>query len=81
MPLRCVFMKNLFRAKNILSPKQHGFYHKRSTLTNLTCFLQKAHGAVNKKSQLDIIYTDFSKAFDKLDHGLVAKKMSTMGTL
>ena len=75
----CIYEKLFSQAKNILSPKQHGFYHKRSTLTNLTCFLQKAHGAVSKKLQLDIIYTDFSKAFDKLDHGLVAKKMSTMG--
>ena len=75
----CIYEKLFSQVRNIISPRQHGFYHKRSTITNLTCFLQKAYETINKKIQLDVIYTDFSKAFDKLDHGLVAKKMIIMG--
>lgn len=75
----CIYDKLFCQVKNLISHKQHGFFHKRSTVTNLTCFLEKAYKAIKSKRQLDVIYTDFSKAFDRLDHGVVAAKLLSHG--
>ena len=51
----------------------------RSTTTNLICVTQFIAESFNMQSQTDIIYTDFSKAFDKLDHNLITHKLSAFG--
>lgn len=64
---------------SILSPCQHGFRKLRSTATNileLTTIVNE--GFVNNK-QTDVIYTDFSKAFDKVNHDILLYKLSYMG--
>ena len=38
---------------------------KRSTATNLSCFTQNV---ANVQGQADVIYTDFSKVFIKMNH-------------
>ena len=58
---------------------QHGFFSGRSTVTNLVSIIQFIANALNKSGQVDVIYTDFSKAFDKLDHDLLLKKLSNFG--
>lgn len=75
----CIYNNLFHQIKSLISPAQHGFFTKRSTLTNLTSFLQKAYRAVGNKKQLDVVYTDFGKAFDRLDHGLIASKMFSLG--
>nr|CAI5870437.1 unnamed protein product [Callosobruchus analis] len=62
-----------------LSPFQHGFLAGRSTVTNLTVFTQAAVACVDKKGQLDAVFTDFTKAFDKLDHNILLGKLSQFG--
>ena len=52
---------------------------RRSTLTNLVSFTQYISNTFNNSGQVDVIYTDFSKAFDKLDHGLLLKKLCSIG--
>lgn len=63
----------------ILSPCQHGFRKSRSTTTNiLELTTTVIEGFVNGM-QTDTIYTDFSKAFDKVNHELLLLKLSSMG--
>ena len=38
----------------------------RSTVTNLCCFTQYVSNSFDNKEQVDVIFTDFSKAFDRL---------------
>ena len=58
------------------SDQQHGFLPDRSTVTNLCLLTCRASEAINNKKQLDVIMTDCTKAFDKVDHGLLIKKLS-----
>ncbi|XP_063931794.1 uncharacterized protein LOC135143785 [Zophobas morio] len=45
-------------------PEQHGFVKGRSTMTNLCEFTQYVSNALDRRLQVDTIYTDLSKAFD-----------------
>lgn len=67
--------------KQIISQHQHGFFKGRSTLTNLVCFLDKISSAVDSHKHVDVIYTDFSKAFDKVPHRILTKKLSQYGII
>lgn len=58
---------------------QHGFMKGRSTVTNLFCFTQFVSTTLDERAQCDTIYTDFSKAFDQLDHGILLSKLRSSG--
>ena len=64
---------------SIISPYQHGFLKGKSTCTNLLEFVNKTiHGFVNSM-QTDTIYTDFSKAFDTVNHDMLLMKLNNIG--
>lgn len=65
--------------KHMLSIRQHGFMRGRSTATNLITISQAISESIDNHSQLDVIYTDFSKAFDRLDHGILLRKLDSFG--
>lgn len=62
-----------------LSEKQHGFLRGRSTNTNLVSFVDRLAESVDARRQVDVVYTDFSKAFDKVDHSILVGKMALFG--
>lgn len=57
---------------------QHGFMPSRSTQSNLLEFMHFAQEAINRGSAVDALYFDFSKAFDRVDFGLLAKKLAAL---
>ena len=57
----------------------HGFAEGRSTVTNLVCKTQYISEILDWRGQVDVIYIDFSKAFDKLDLGLLLCKLDGVG--
>lgn len=61
-----------------LTLSQHGFLPKKSTFTNLITFSQYIHDAINNKSQVDVIYTDMEKAFDRVRHCVILKALGEM---
>lgn len=63
----------------VVSPHQHGFIPKRSTCTNLLHFTNYINSAIDNGSQVDVIYTDMSKAFGKLNISILLKKMALYG--
>ncbi|GBM61262.1 putative RNA-directed DNA polymerase from transposon BS [Araneus ventricosus] len=67
------------QVKNVISSAQHGFMTKRSTSTNLLCLTDKIISAFEDNCQLDLIYTDFSKAFDSIDFGILTRKLRIIG--
>lgn len=58
-------------------PNQHGFMRKRGTTTNLLEITQFLHDNL-KHNQIDVVYFDFSKAFDQVDHSILAIKLAKL---
>lgn len=76
----CVFDKLSSFVYNKISPNQHGFIERRSTVSNLAHF----HHSVAKSlgdgcSQVDIVYTDIMKAYDRLSHEVLLRKLLDFG--
>lgn len=65
--------------KSQISTCQHGFVAGRSTVTNLYSITQFLSERIDASSQVDVVYTDFSKAFDRLDHSLLCTKLERFG--
>ena len=67
------------RDKKILYPLQHGFLDKRSCETQLLEFQTDIIKNLEEGSQTDVLNMDFSKAFDKVSHEHLIKKMQYYG--
>lgn len=59
--------------------EQHGFMKGRSTATNLGVFIDHISSSMDGGSQVDVIYTDFEKAFDRVDHIILLRKLYELG--
>jgi hypothetical protein len=64
---------------NLLINEQHGFRTKRSTVTNLAIFKQYIFDSFSSNTQTNVVYTDFEKAFDRVDHNLLIEKLKNYG--
>jgi hypothetical protein len=61
---------------NLKSINQHGFMKNRSTITNLLEYASFVLNSIEDGNQVDSIYTDFSKGFDRVRHQLLLNEMS-----
>lgn len=62
----------------IIPTSQHGFMRGKSTQTNLieiTSFINRMH---REKTQVDVVYIDFSKAFDRINHSKMLAKFAEL---
>ena len=65
--------------ENFLSNLQHGFISKRSCVTNLLSTLDDWTELLDSGSPVDVIYLDFSKAFDSVPHLRLLEKLKIYG--
>ena len=70
-----VNVKLLALVQDKITKKQHGFMKSRSTASNLTEFTYYAQRGINSGAQVDVLYTDFSKAFDRVNHKRLILKL------
>lgn len=68
-----------FQCKELVSDHQHGFMQNKSTITNLLIYETDIIRALEDGCQVDAIYTDFSKAFDRVNHHKLLNKLDNIG--
>jgi hypothetical protein len=63
----------------LVSNEQHGFDRNRSFWTQLLPVIHVIGENLHKNIQTDILYLDFAKAFDLLDHDILLAKLRSYG--
>ena len=63
------------KANNLINPSQHGFLPKKYTSTNLISYLEYVTKKLDEGKPIDVLYLDFSKAFDKVPHARLIQKL------
>jgi hypothetical protein len=64
---------------NYINSNQHGFRAGRSCLSQLLAHYDFIINELEKGNNVDVIYLDFAKAFDKVDHGILLHKLRDLG--
>ena len=62
-----------------LNKNQHGFRSGRSCLTQLLAHYDTIISLLEEGYNVDVIYLDFAKAFDKVDHNILLRKTQSLG--
>ena len=72
---RCIFNHLYPFVEDTLHPLQHGFIKGRSCASQLLKVYHSIGSVLDKGGQVDIIFLDFSKAFDCISHDLLLYKL------
>lgn len=83
----CKTMENIIADKltsylhsnNLISKVQHGFIKNRSPCTQLLNILNEWSLGINHRSQINVVYIDYAKAFDKICHRKLLKLLTNIG--
>ena len=73
---RCVFNHCYPHILPRLCHLQHGFLRGRSTVTQLAQVNHEVINAFAEGKEIDVVYLDFAKAFDKVSYSTVINKLS-----
>ncbi|CAB4031739.1 Hypothetical predicted protein, partial [Paramuricea clavata] len=76
---RCVYNQLVSHISTQLHHLQFGFLRGKSTTSQLLHVLQDIHQALESRNQVDAVYLDFAKAFDKVSHKLLLIKLHKFG--
>ena len=76
---RCVHSRILNMIELYLSPSQHGFRRHRSCVTQLLQYVHNLATSLDAGEQIDNIYLDMEKAFDRVPHEKLLYKLESLG--
>ena len=72
---RIVFIRLYDHYNKIFDKSQFGFRKKRSTIQHLLNLLNETYKGIENGDEIEVIFTNFSKAFDRVDHGILLRKL------
>ena len=70
---------SFFTSLNTLNPLQHGFRPNHSCQTQLVDFIDEIQQSMNSQQQTDLLFINFSKAFDTVPHIRLLNKLKFYG--
>ena len=76
---RCVFNNIKHHAYEQINPCQNGFVPKKSCITQLIEVLDHIGRDLDRGKQIDVLYLDMSKAFDKVSHAKLLHRLREFG--
>ena len=62
---------NYLESNNLITDAQHGFRSGRSCFTQLLDHIENILKSLQENNEVDVIYLDYAKAFDKVDHEIL----------
>ena len=65
----------LAHTTQFLDTRQHGFLSNKSCTTNMVGFCDSLALSLNDCLRTDVIYFDFAKAFDSVNHDIILHKL------
>ena len=65
----------LERVRSSLDDRQYGAFRQRSTMHALVDMLHHWHAAIDKNQSLSMVFVDFAKAFDHVDHNILVANL------
>jgi hypothetical protein len=72
-------IQNHLEDEGLLTEDQHGFRSGRSCLTQLLQHYDQVLSALEAGGNLDVVYLDYAKAFDKVDLNILARRLKSKG--
>ena len=72
---RIIASEILSRVNGKIDNRQHGFLPLKSCESQLIPFADNLANCLNKGSRMDVVYFDFAKAFDSVNHDIILRKL------
>ena len=72
-------MKDYLEDNHLLTDSQHGFQNNRSCISQLLVHCEKILNSLEDDKNIDVIYLDYKKAFDKADHMIILRRLREKG--
>lgn len=76
---RIIYDQTYAALRTSFTEEQHGFLKSRSTVSNLLLATNYITKSMEGGAQIDVVYTDYSKCFDRIDHNLLMRKLAVAG--
>ena len=76
---RIIFKRLYEHFEKIFHKAQYGFRKNRSTIVQLLTFLQLVYNGHENGDSIETVFTDYNKAFDRVDHGILLRKLFEQG--
>ena len=76
---RCILINIRYHLSQLIHDCQYGFRQGKSCVTDLLEALDYIGACLDNGGQVDLVYLDMSKAFDRINHKRLVHKLASSG--